>query len=140
MKPPIFRKHIKKTRQTQGKTFKRYRRLSNTWPADILPNLCDRIHAHILWICERRYGPAFWPDVFGEIEKDRERLIAAGRAEGTSDERRNRRYQITLECLERIMRRRKIDFRKELQMFGISLTKDAKSLHPKDPGWNRKLK
>ena len=136
---PILRKHIKNTRKKQAETFKRYRRLGNTWPGDIRPNLCDRIHAHVLWICEKRYGPGFWREVFAELAKERERLIGAGRAEGTSDERRNRRYQITLECFDRVLGRKKIDFKKELEMFGISLREDVKSLHPKDPGWNRKL-
>jgi len=136
---PILRKHIEHTRQKQAQTFKRYRRLGNTWPADIRPNLCDRIHAYILWMCEKRYGPSFWRDVFAEIAKERGRLIAAGRAEGTYDERRNKRYQITLECFDRVMRRKNIDFKKQLQTFGISLTEDVKSLHPTKTGWNRKF-
>ncbi len=136
---PILREHIKDTRQKQVQTFKRYRRLGNTWPADIQPNLCDRIHAHILWMCEKRYGPGFWPDVFAELSKQRQRLIAAGRAEGTNDKRRIKRYQITLECFDRVLRRKNVDFKKDLQTFGISLTEDVKSLHPRDPGWNRKL-
>ena len=136
---PTLREHIKDARQKQAETFRRYRALGNTFPADLEPNLCDRIHAHILWLCERQYGPAFWPDFFAEIAKQREQLIRAGAGEGTADERRNKRYQITVECFDRICRRKGIDFKGNLTRYGISLMVDVKSLYPEEPGWNRKL-
>ena len=90
-------------------------------------------------MCERQYGPAFWPDFFAEIAKQREQLITAGAGEDTANERRNKRYQITVECFDRICRRKGIDFKARVGNSGISLTTDVKSLHPEEPGWNRKL-
>ena len=60
------------------------------------------------------------------------------------DESRNKRYQITLECLSGLDARRRLlddtrSFTEMLKEYGISLTRDLKSLHPTDPGWNRKL-
>ena len=132
-------KQLENTRKKQAETFRRYLSLNNTFPRDLKPNLCDRIHAYILWMCERQYGPAFWPDFFAELSKEHQRLIAAERDGATDDERRNKRYQITVECFDRICRRKGIDFKGDLVRYGVSLTVDVKSLHPKEPGWNRKL-
>lgn len=135
---PRHTKRLKETRDTQAETFRRYRRLGNTFPAAIAANLCDRIHAYILWQCERRYGPAFWPDFFKEVRKGRPRLLVAG-AGRSGDQRRDARYQITVECLHCVMKARGVDFKKLLRENGISLTTDVKSLRPTAKGWNRRL-
>ena len=124
---------MKNARAEQEETFKRYRADGNVFPSDIPANLCDRIHAHVLWKFEQTYGPAFWPTFFKEIAAQRMALMAAT---GTADERRNARYRITIDCFDRVT---KGDFQKFLSESGISLTTDVKSLHPTEPGWNRKL-
>lgn len=49
---------------------------------------------------------------------------------------RDRRYQITIECFDRL---RGLNFRQRLSDNQISLTRDVKSLKPTEPGWNRRL-
>jgi hypothetical protein len=132
---PFHRKTIAGARKMQAETFLRYKKLNNTFPKDIPSNKCDRIHAHLLYQCKMQYGPDFWPDFFREIRKVRPQLLAAS-SSGPGDERRNARYRITIDCFDRIMKGR---FKKMLKKYGISLTKDIKSLHPNEPGWNRKL-
>ncbi|NLF30306.1 MAG: hypothetical protein GX591_05385 [Planctomycetes bacterium] len=98
-------------------------------------NQVDRIHAHLLHLCRRRYGPAFWPDFFREIRNAEDRIAEARRLpEG--DERRNALYAITLDCFDRLDR---LDFKALLQASGVSLTVDVQSLHPAEPGWDRRL-
>ena len=132
---PIYVRNVQNTRRTQAETFKRYRQLGYVFPEDIAPNLCDRIHAHLLWICERKYGSKFWPDFFKEIKKDRENLLAAAKL-GNADKIRNRKYQITIECFDRLDG---LNFKEMLNKFRISLTTDIKALHPTKPGWDRKF-
>lgn len=132
---PIHSKQIFDTREEQAKTFRRYQQAGFVFPADIAPNLCDRIHAYILWTCEKKYGPNFWPDVFREIRQERESLIAAAQI-GNADQNRNRRYQITIECFDRL---KGLGFKKMLRDCQISLTTDVKSLLPEEPGWNREF-
>ena len=132
---PIFIKHINDTRKKQAEAFKRYRQLGYVFPDDIAPNLCDRIHAHLLWVCERKYGSKFWPDFFKEIRKERENLLAAAEL-GNTDNIRNRKYQITIECFDRL---EGLNFKEMLNKFQISLTTDVKALHPTKPGWDRKF-
>jgi hypothetical protein len=132
---PLHRKQIELTRLEQEETFRRYRQAGYVFPDDIAPNLCDRIHAFILWTCEKKYGPNFWPDVFREIRNRREALIAAEEIKD-SDQSRNRRYQITIECFDRL---KGLGFKKLLRECQISLTTDVKSLHPEESGWNRKF-
>jgi Ankyrin repeats (3 copies) len=124
---PIFARELDGTRRRQAETFERYKALGNTLPADMEPNLVDRIHAHLLWQCEQAYGPTFWTDFFRESKKERARLRTGNRDE---------RYRITIECLDRLPG---VDFKQMLQENGISLTTDVKSLNPTEPGWNRKL-
>jgi hypothetical protein len=107
---PRHTKRLKETRDLQAETFERYRRLGNTFPADIPANLCDRIHAYILWRCERKHGRDFWPDFFTEIRKERPRLLLAG-AGRSGGQRRNARYQITVDCFHRLMQRKGVDFK-----------------------------
>ncbi len=132
---PIFIKHINDTRKKQAETFKLYRQLGYVFPEDIAPNLCDRIHAHLLWVCERKYGSKFWPNFFEEISKERKNLLAATELRDT-DKIRNRKYQITIECFDKL---EGLNFKDMLNKFQISLTTDIKSLHPTKPGWDRKF-
>ena len=132
---PIWAKNIRETRNKQLHTFNRYVELDYTFSKDIAPNLCDRIHAHILFLCENKYGPNFWSDFFREIRKEHQHLIEAA-ALSDADEVRNKRYQITIECFDRL---EGLDFKDMLKEFQISLTTDVKSLHPTKPGWNRKF-
>lgn len=132
---PIHLRSLASARKTQAETFARYKQLNNRFPRDIPSNLCDRIHAHLLYQCEREYGPRFWRDFFKEIRNSRTALLAASRS-GTGDERRNARYRITIECFDRLMKGR---FKSMLKEHGISLTTDIKSLNPNRPDWNRKL-
>ena len=89
----------------------------------------------MLWICKRKYGLKFWPDFFKEIRKERENLLAASRL-GDTDKIRNRKYQITIECFEKL---KGLNFKAMLEKFQISLTVDVKALHPTKPGWDRKF-
>jgi hypothetical protein len=132
---PIHRKSLANARKIQAETFVRYKKLNNTFPKDLPSNKCDRIHAHLLYLCQRQYGPNFWPDFFKEIRKVREQLLDVSRS-GPGIERRNARYRITIDCFDRLM---KGQFKKMLKKHGISLTTDIKSLNPNRPDWNRKL-
>ena len=132
---PIHIKAVRATRQGQEETFRRYQQGGFVFPADLPANQCDRIHAHILWRTEKRYGHEFWPDFFAEIRKERDKLIAAASL-GDSDRIRNRRYQITVDCFDRLQ---KVKFKETLKRFEISLLTDVKSLHPTDSGWNRRF-
>jgi hypothetical protein len=132
---PIQRQRVQETRNEQLRTFNRYVQLGYRFPQDIQPNLCDRIHAHILFLCEEKYGLGFWRDFFGEIRKEQPRLLAASKL-GDSDEARNKRYQITIDCFDRL---KGIEFKNMLKSLDISLTTDVKSLQPESPSWNRKL-
>jgi hypothetical protein len=132
---PIHTRLVNTTRAEQEKTFERYKQSGYVFPEDLPANQCDRIHAYLLWGCEKRYGPNFWPDFFREIRKERQRLTDAV-ALHDADKIRNKRYQITVECFDRLG---KLNFKKALQRSHISLTVDVKSLHPEEPGWNRKL-
>lgn len=132
---PIYNASLVRARQIQARTFARYKKLNNTFPKDIPVNLCDRIHAHLLFLCEKQYGPRFWTDFFREIRKAKGELLSTNRYK-TSDERRNARYRITIECFERLMEGK---FTKMLKNHGISLTTDVVSLHYKHPEWNRKF-
>jgi len=131
---PIHTRLVDSTRQVQAETFSRYVGAGYVFPADIEANLCDRIHAYLLWRAEAKYGPGFWTDFFREIRKERTRLEAI--TEGDADEQRNQRYQITLECFDRLPG---LEFKQVLQNVQISLTTDIKSLHPTEPGWNRRF-
>lgn len=132
---PIQRRRVQETRNEQLRTFNRYVQSGYRFPPDIQPNLCDRIHAHILFLCEEKYGPRFWRDFFTEIRKEQPRLLAASEL-GDGDEARNRRYQITIDCFDRL---KDVEFKKMLKSLEISLTTDVKSLQPERPGWNRKF-
>jgi len=132
---PIQRQRVQETRNEQLRTFNRYVQLGYRFPQDIQPNLCDRIHAHILFLCEEKYGLGFWRDFFGEIRKEQPRLLAASKL-GDSDEARNKRYQITIDCFDRL---KGIEFKNMLKSLDISLTIDVKSLQSESPSWNRKF-
>jgi hypothetical protein len=131
---PIYTALVDSTRTVQAETFSRYVRAGYVFPADVEANLCDRIHAYLLWRAEAKYGPGFWPDFFREIRKERARLEAI--SESDADQRRNRRYQITLDCFDRLPG---LKFKQVLANVQISLTTDVKSLHPTKPGWNRRF-
>jgi len=132
---PIFARSVQATRAEQAKTFARYKQLGNLFPPELEGNLCDRIHAHVLWLCEQRYGPNFWPDFFREINPQRKSLDGAIHIKG-EDNVRNERCRITVDCFDRM---RGLQFKRLLAQHGISTTVDVKSLHPTDPKWNRKL-
>ena len=130
----IWQRALQDTRKQQAETFAKYRQLNFTFPPEIESNLCDRIHGHLLWQCEQRYGANFWKDVFKQIRSRREELDAAEKLGG--DASRNERYRITVECFDKLPG---VNFKKLLQTNHISTTVDTKSLHPTDPGWNRKF-
>jgi hypothetical protein len=132
---PIFNKQVQETRQKQAQTFAKYNALGHTFPPDIEANLCDRVHAHLLYQCEQKYGPNFWPDFFTEVRAQRKALDDAVHQSG-DDNIRNERYRITVECFDKL---KGVQFKQLLQKYEISATVDAKSLHPTQPGWNRKL-
>jgi hypothetical protein len=131
---PIFNKQVQETRQKQAQTFARYNALGHVFPPDIEANLCDRIHAHLLYQCEQRYGANFWPDFFREVRAQRQALDDAVNLPG-GDNIRNERYRITVECFDRL---KGSQFKKMLERYGISTTIDAKSLATK-LDWNRKF-
>ncbi|MFA6187089.1 MAG: ankyrin repeat domain-containing protein [Phycisphaerae bacterium] len=132
---PILTEQVEQTRIGQMETFRRFVSAGYVFPKDLPANLCDRIHAHILWMCENRYGPDFWQDFFTEIRKEQENLKAAEELKDP-DRVRNRKYQITIDCFDRLA---KIEFKNLLKKNQISLLTDVKSLHPTDPNWNRKF-
>jgi hypothetical protein len=132
---PTYRESLARARKIQAETFARYRKSDNTLPADIPANKCDRIHAHLLHLCEQQYGPQFWPDFFKEIGKSRDELLKVS-SSGPGEERRNARYRITIDCFDRLMDGK---FKEMLKDAGISLTTDVKSLQPNRPDWNRRL-
>jgi len=132
---PLLRKNLLETRQTQKETFKRYQLAGYVFPDDIPANLCDRIHAYLLWQCEQKYGQNFWQDFFNEVNKQQERLLAASKI-SDSDRNRNERYKITVECFDHLPG---LNFEEMMKKSGISLVTDVKSLHPTEPGWDRKF-
>ena len=132
---PIFLKQLKDTWKTQKLTFNKYKNNGYIFPEDVPANKCDRIHAYLLWRCERKYGRSFWPDFFKEIRKEYTRLRDAAKL-GNRDKRRNKRYQIVVDCFDRL---EGLDFKTMLKTAQISLTTDVKALHPEEPGWDRRL-
>jgi hypothetical protein len=134
---PTLTRQVEDTRRKQLKTFRRYMQQGRKFPENLPANQCDRIHAHILWMCEREYGPNFWTDFFTEIRKARPDFSkAASQSDIPDDERRNARYRITIDCFDRL---KGLNFKKKLASNGISLTTDIKSFHPERPGWNRRF-
>jgi hypothetical protein len=132
---PIFNRQVQETRGQQARTYARYKALGYTFPQDVEANLCDRIHAYLLWQCEQAYGPGFWQDFFALVRGRRADLDAAANLAG-DDAIRNERYRITVECFDRLPR---LNFKKRLSDSNISASVDVKSLHPAEPGWNRKF-
>lgn len=126
---PIVDRAVQSTRQGQAETYQRYVQQGCTFPADLPANQVDRIHAYLLWQCEQQYGPNFWKDFFSEIRKEKQALQAAAND-------RDRRYQITVQCFNRLPG---LNFNNHLTNNQISLTRDIKSLNPEAPAWNRKL-
>jgi hypothetical protein len=133
---PILSEQVRQTRLEQIKTFNRYKNLGFTFLSDIESNLVDRIHAYLLYQADQKYGATFYQDFFTEIRKQKKELDAAV-ALSDGDKIRNKRYQITIDCFDRLPG---LQFKQMLDQNGISLTTDIKSLHPTDPGWNRKLR
>jgi hypothetical protein len=132
---PIFTNSVAATRKEQAQTLARYKAGGFAFPADLEANLCDRIHAALLYQCEQRYGPNFWRDFFTEVRKERQALEDAGHIEG-DDNIRNERYRITVDCFERLPR---LNFKKMLEQNHISATIDVKSMHPTEAGWDRRF-
>jgi hypothetical protein len=132
---PIFAGQVAETRRGQAQTFARYKAGGFVFPKDLEANQCDRIHAHLLYQCEQRYGPNFWPNFFAEIRKEAQALADAVHLKG-DDNIRNERYRITVDCFDRLAN---LNFRKLLEQNHISTTVDVKSLHPTDPGWDRRF-
>ncbi len=133
---PLLSEHVRNTRKEQKKTVRRYIANRFVFPKDIPGNKVDRIHAWILWRCERAYGPSFWRDFFQEIRKERKALKDALHLKG-ADARQNKRYQITVECFDRLPG---VNFKKRLQRLNISLKTDIMSLHPEKAHWDRLLR
>jgi hypothetical protein len=132
---PVLARQVQETRKAQAQTYARYRELGFTFPPEVEANLCDRVHAHLLWQCEQRYGPAFWKDFFAEVRKAEKELAEAVHMPG-DDNVRNERYRITVECFDRLPG---VGFKRLLAGNQISPTVDAKSLHPTRDGWDRKF-
>jgi hypothetical protein len=132
---PIFTRQIQETRNEQARTYARYKSMGYTFPQDIEANLCDRIHAYLLWQCEKTYGSKFWNDFFTEVRGQKEALENAVHLAG-NDAIRNERYRITVECFDRLPR---LHFKNRLIADHISTVVDTKSLHPTETGWNRKF-
>lgn len=132
---PIFLKSIKTTRNTQRKTFYQYKKDGYVFPKDLPSNVCDRIYAYILFKSEMKYGRKLWPDFFKEIRKEYKYLSNAEKL-GNPNMRRNKKYQIVVDCFDRL---EGLNFRTMLKSAKISLTTDVKSLHPKDPTWDRRF-
>jgi hypothetical protein len=126
---PILTRAVQSTREGQANTFQRYLALGYTFPFDIEPNQVDRIHAYILWQGEQQYGASFWRDFFAEVRKESQALTNAR-------DDRDRRYQITVDCFDRL---KGLNFKQWLTQNQISLVRDVKSLKPTEPGWNHKL-
>ena len=131
----VFINSLTATYQGQADTYQRYVASGFVLPPDVPSNQVDRIHAYILGECERKYGPTFWQDFFAEVRKEAQPLRDAVQL-GDGDAIRNERYRITVECFDRLPG---LHFKQILQNSGISLTTDVKSLHPTEPGWNRRL-
>lgn len=132
---PIHQNLVNDTRRGQASTFRRYKEAGNTFPRNLPYDQCDRIHAYVLWECEKAYGDSFWRDFFTQIRKDSARLNAT--VPGGDDQNNNYRCAITVDCFDRL---KGTNFKKRLAEAGISATVDISSLHPKNPKWNRKLK
>ena len=131
----VLLRNLRRTRQGQYETYKQYKKLDYTFPPDIPGNLVDRIHAYLLWQCEKKYGPDFWKDFFANVNARRDDFAEASRLKGRNAAR-NRRYQLSVECFDAL---KNINFKKMLQQAEISLTTDIKSLNPENKDWNRKL-
>jgi hypothetical protein len=132
---PIFANAVAATRKEQAATFARYRANDFVFPSDLEANLCDRVHSHLLYQCEQRYGPNFYRDFFAEIRKERRALDDAVNIKG-DDNIRDARYRITVDCFDRLPR---VGFKKLLEQNRISTTIDVKSLHPTDSEWDRRF-
>jgi hypothetical protein len=132
----VLDKALRDTRAKQAGTFDRYKADGFIFPKDIPANLCDRIHAWLLYQCEQKYGPNFWPDFFTEVCKEKDSLKNAVSL-GNGDKIRNERYRITVECFNRLPG---INFKELLEKNDVSTDISIKSLHPTDPGWNRRMK
>lgn len=131
---PIHSRQLRDTRKKQTTTFHRYRASGNRLPDDVLANLVDRVHAYVLWQCEKAYGDAFWRDFFAEVAKNRQAFERASQLGG--DEARNARYQRTIACFDRL---RGVKMSERLAKSGISRVVDVKSFRPTEAGWNRRL-
>ncbi len=132
---PILVADLRAAREGQERTFTQYFNNGCVFPKELPPNQCDRIHAWILCQCASKYGPRFWTDFFREVRNRQQALREAAQL-GDGDKIRNARYQITLDCFERLTG---LEFKKRLSASEISLTTDVKALHPEAPGWNRRL-
>lgn len=132
---PVFARQVAGTRRNQAKTFGRYVRGGKTFPRNLPGNQVDRIHAHVLNLCEQRYGPKFWPDFFAEIRKAQGQIRRA-RQISDGSKRRDALYVISLDCFDRL---EGIKLKSFLKRYQISLTTDVKSLNPTDKNWDRRL-
>lgn len=132
---PIFLKNLKDTRNSQRTTFSNYKKGGYVFPEDVPVNKCDRIHAYLLWGCEKKHGKNFWPDFFKEIQKEYTNLRDAAKLRD-QDKIRNKRYQISVDCFDRL---EGLDFKNILTTAKISLTTDIKALHPTESGWDRRF-
>ena len=132
---PILAAQLRRTREGQERTFAQYLKNGFVFPKELPSNVCDRIHAWILYQSAAKYGSHFWADFFREVRGQKQALSNAVRL-GDGDKIRNARYQITIACFDRLPG---VKFKETLRASGISLTTDVKSLHPETPGWNRRL-
>jgi hypothetical protein len=129
---PIHTAKVSEVLAADAATYRQYRSIGYALPKNLPSNQCDRIHIHLLWECERRYGGDFWVDFFKEVRKERPELLAAVNL-GGSDVVRNERYRLTVDCFNRL---EGLDFKKLLEDDRISTTVAIKTLARKD-GWNR---
>lgn len=142
---PILTRHLQETRQRQFENFQRYVQAGYVLPRDVPANLCDRIHACILYQAEMQYGPGFWPDVFARIREQKDALAVTIHLRD-SDECHNARYRITVDCFDKLD---KIHFKDRLRQAHISVTTHivedshsndgAKAIHTINPNWDRRF-
>lgn len=132
---PIFLRSIQQARLEQLQTYRQYEKLKLKFPPDIPANKVDRIHAYLLWQCEKKYGPEFWKDFFVNVREKAKDFQESKKLKGDNT-KRNHRYRISVDCFDALD---KIEFKKMLSKAAISLTTDIKSLDPESPDWNRKL-
>ena len=132
---PIYLQNLSDTQRGQDETWQAYINNGQSSPPKLPGDQADRIHAYLLRKAEQDYGTNFWHEFFAEVRKQ-QAAFGAPEAKGDSGQPLNLRYQLTVECLNRLPG---LEFKKRLEQSGVSTTVAIQSLKPTQPGWNRKL-